>query len=149
MNAFDNESQDGLSRVEEVLREKRATANPLELDRIKLRAMSQAGRSKRPKGVFMRSRLVALITCAAVGIGTPAAMACFSLGGASGSQGGSGGSAQYGSAPCSNNSIFIGIGCIPLFFNPLHFTWHYGYGLSWRWTGSQYVLSYGYGWIYS
>jgi hypothetical protein len=47
----DNENlPDGLQDVDRLLREQRAEASPLELDRIKLRAQSAAGRRGTPRG---------------------------------------------------------------------------------------------------
>jgi hypothetical protein len=52
-----------LSRVEERLAASRPEVSPLELDRIKLRAMSQASRQASPqrKGLVMRSKLVTML----------------------------------------------------------------------------------------
>ena len=69
-----------------MLRTQRPQLQPLESDRIKLRAMSGARRSTPPqrKGFFMRTRLVTLLTVAAFALsgGTAAAgLGLFNFGG--------------------------------------------------------------------
>jgi hypothetical protein len=78
----DGRSED-LSGVTNALREHRPELNPLELDRIKLRAMSGARRSSQQKGVsVMRSRMVAFLTVGMLALGTGTAAACvFNFGG--------------------------------------------------------------------
>jgi hypothetical protein len=83
---------DDLQQVAEVLRDQRATLDPLALDAIKLRAMSRAHRStsSRQKGFFMRSRLTTVLTIAFLSLGTGGALAMvggvdFGLGGDHGS----------------------------------------------------------------
>jgi hypothetical protein len=60
----------GTEHVVERLTEERATASPLELDRLKLQAMRQAERTRpsflaRQKGAFMKSRLAMMLVIAA------------------------------------------------------------------------------------
>lgn len=78
-----------LEGVEARLREGRATAGPLELDRIKLRAMQQAKRSPtsfytRQKGKLMKSRL-ALTLVIATGMLMSTGGATMAISGSSGS----------------------------------------------------------------
>jgi hypothetical protein len=77
-----------LLEVAERLREGRATATPLELDELKLRARAQAqrGRSYRLRGAPLRSRVVTLVLSALIVGGTTA-------GGIAASSGGGGGNA--------------------------------------------------------
>jgi hypothetical protein len=144
MEHIDHEGQDGLDGIEGMLREHRAESNPLELDQIKLRAMQQAGRSKRPKTVWMRSRLVGLLSCAVIGLGTPAALA-WCGGGGGGSQGGSGGYGQYGPPPCQNSWSWDGHHCQP---DHNHGHWFWGWGWGWFWHGNNYSYGQGYCWRY-
>jgi hypothetical protein len=94
---------DDLQQVAEVLRDRRATLDPLALDAIKLRAMSRAHRStsSQQKGFFMRSRLATVLTIAFLGLGTGGALALsggqdFGLGGHAGH---SASASQYGHPP--------------------------------------------------
>ena len=68
-----------LQEVADVLREQRPELEPLELDRIKLRAMSGArpSTSSQRKGFAMRSRLVAFLTVGALALSGGTAMAGF------------------------------------------------------------------------
>ena len=90
---------DGLQEVADVLRDKRPALTPLELDRVKLRAISAARRStsSRDKGLFMRSRLTSLLTVAFLALGTGGAMAMFGGDhfGFGGDHGGSAGFHEY------------------------------------------------------
>ena len=86
-----------------MLRDRRATLDPLALDAIKLRAMSGARRStsSRQKGFFMRSRLAPVLTIAFLGLGTGGALALsggqdFGLGGHNAK---SASANQYGAPP--------------------------------------------------
>jgi uncharacterized membrane protein len=82
---------DELLEVGERLRKERATATPLELDRIKTRAMANAATS-RPKGFALKSRSVAaLLTVALMAAGTGGVIA----GGGNGNSGGSASNSQY------------------------------------------------------
>jgi hypothetical protein len=67
---------DDLQPIAEVLRDQRATLDPLALDAIKLRATSGARRStsSRQKGFFMRSRLTTVITIAFLSLATGGTM---------------------------------------------------------------------------
>jgi hypothetical protein len=141
MSNFD----DQFSEVENLLRGRRETLAPLEQDRIKLRAMSQAARSKpnAAKGTWMKRRLTVLLTCAFVGLSTPAALACF--GGGGGSQGGSGGGYQY-RPPCNDGWTWSNNHCVGG-----HQGWHWQwlFGLGWLWNGLQYLFHLGWCWIYA
>jgi len=87
----------GLEAIETRLRAERATAAPLELDRIKLRAIRQAEQSQpsyiaRKKGTLMKSRL-ALTLMIATGVLMGTTGATLAISGSSGS--GSAASNQY------------------------------------------------------
>jgi hypothetical protein len=147
MNHFGDEGPEGLERIEEVLRQERATAEPLELDRIKVRAMSQAKRAPRAgvRGVWARSRMVTVLTTMVVAFGTPTALAVCGGGGGGGSQGGSGGYGQYGPPPCDGNHYWDGSHCrVP----PHHYSWHWFFGDCWQWNGHSYFWGRGWGWGY-
>jgi hypothetical protein len=83
-----------------MLHDRRPTLTPIELDRIKLRAMSATRRSTSPrKGFFMRSRLTTLLTVAFLALGTGGALA-LQGGGDFGFGGGDGGSASFHQYRC-------------------------------------------------
>ena len=87
-----------------MLRSQRPQLQPLELDRIKLRAMSGARRStaSQRKGFFMRTRLATFVTVAVLALSAGTAAACFiDFGGGYGGYfgGGSAGYHQY-RPPC-------------------------------------------------
>ena len=86
-----------LQEVAEVLRERRPQLGPLELDRIKLRAMSGASRSSssRQGGFSMRSRMTTLLTVGFLAVGTGGALALSGGGGGLGLGGDHAGSASY------------------------------------------------------
>src|SRR5271165_4405412 len=88
---------DDLQEVADVLRDQRPTLTPLQLDRVKLRAMSGARRSasSRDKGFFMRTRLTTGLTVAFLAIGTGGALAWFNGGGSGYGGDGGGGSAGF------------------------------------------------------
>ena len=82
---------DELGEVANRLRSERAAASPLELDRIKTRAMANAATS-RPKGFALKSRSVAaLLTVALMAAGTGGVIA----GGGNGNGNGSASNSQY------------------------------------------------------
>src|SRR5271165_2168097 len=96
--------------VAEQLRDARPALTPLELDRVKLRAMSSARRSaaSRQGGFAMRSRLVALLTVGALVLGSGTAIAGFvDFGGGYGGYF-NGGSASYHQyrPPCERYSEY-------------------------------------------
>jgi hypothetical protein len=66
-----------LQEVADALREERSALTPLELDRVKLRAMNGARRSasSRDKGFVGRSRFTALVTVGFLALGTGGAFA--------------------------------------------------------------------------
>jgi hypothetical protein len=66
-----------LQEVADALREERSALTPLELDRVKLRAMRRARRSTASpaKGFLSRSRLTALVTVGFLAVGTGGALA--------------------------------------------------------------------------
>jgi hypothetical protein len=78
---------DDLQEVADMLRSQRPSLQPLELDRIKLRAMSGARGStgstpSKQKGYLMRSRLVTFLTVGALALsGGTAAAGLFDFGG--------------------------------------------------------------------
>src|SRR5665213_519577 len=87
---------DDLQGVADVLRDQRPALEPLELDRIKLRAMSGARRSTSPrKGFFMRSRLTTFLTVGFLAVGTGGALAMIGGGGGFGVGGGHDANASY------------------------------------------------------
>jgi hypothetical protein len=92
---------DDVQDVVGVLRDQRPALTPLELDRVKLRAMSGARRSTSSpdKGFFMRSRLTTLLTVGFLTLGTGGALA-LSGGGGFGFGGDHGGSAGYHEYRC-------------------------------------------------
>jgi hypothetical protein len=82
---------DELREVADRLRTERAAASPLELDRIKTRAMANAATS-RPKGFALKSRSVAaLLTVALMAAGTGGVIA----GGGNGNGNGNASNSQY------------------------------------------------------
>jgi membrane protein involved in colicin uptake len=88
---------DDLQKVADVLRDGRPALSPLELDQVKLRAMSAARHSTSPrKGSFMRSRLTTVVTAAFIALGTGGALALSGGGG-----GGSVGSASFHEYRCT------------------------------------------------
>jgi hypothetical protein len=86
---------DDLQEVADVLRDQRPALTPLELDRVKLRAMSATRRStsSTQKGFFMRSRMTMLLTAGLLALGTGGALAV--NGGLPGHDGGSASFSQY------------------------------------------------------
>jgi hypothetical protein len=100
---------DDLQPVAEVLRDRRATLDPLALDAVKLRAMSRARRStsSREKGFFMRSRLTTVLTISFLSLGTGGALALsgghdFGLGGHNAQ---SASASQYGGPPVTTPPV--------------------------------------------
>jgi hypothetical protein len=90
MSRYEESLPGELSEVAERLRDERAQASGLELDRIKTRAMAQAS-SSRPKGIVLRSRsIAALLTVALMAAGTGGVIA-----GTSSPSGGSASNSQY------------------------------------------------------
>jgi hypothetical protein len=88
---FEARMPDDLKDVAELMRNDRAEATNLELDRMKTRAMAQAA-SSRPKGIALRSRtLAAFLTVALMAGGTGGVIAA----GGNGNGNGSSGSGQY------------------------------------------------------
>ena len=82
---------DELREVADRLRTERTTASPLDLDRIKTRAMANAATS-RPKGFALKSRSVAaLLTVALMAAGTGGVIA----GGGNGNGNGNASNSQY------------------------------------------------------
>jgi uncharacterized membrane protein len=91
MRANDENLPGELRTVADRLREERASATPLDLDRIKTRAMANAATS-RPKGFALRSRSVAaLLTVALMAAGTGGVIA----GGGNGNGNGNASNSQY------------------------------------------------------
>jgi flagellar biosynthesis GTPase FlhF len=93
----DERFPDDLQEVADALRDERPALSPLELDRVKLRAMSSARHSTSPrKGSFMRSRLTTVLAAAFLALGTGGALA---LSDGGGSSGGSASFHEYRCAP--------------------------------------------------
>ena len=91
MRANDENLPGELRELADRLREERATASALDLDRIKTRAMANAATS-RPKGFALRSRSVAaLLTVALMAAGTGGVIA----GGGNGNGNGNASNSQY------------------------------------------------------
>ncbi len=138
-----------LQEVADVLRERRPSLEPLELDRIKLRAMSGARRSASSRqGRFSaRSRLVAFLTVAMLALGTGSALAGFFDFGGGYTGYGDGGSASWHQyrPPCRDGYGYASGKCYP---NHNH---HWYYRLGWCWLPNGhggYTWGYGYGWCY-
>ena len=91
---------DELQEVVHLLHEQRPALTPLELDRVKLRALRGAGRSAPSlgRGSFLRSRLAAVLTVAFLVLGTGGALATFGGEdfGSSGTHGASAADHEYG-----------------------------------------------------
>jgi hypothetical protein len=109
---------DDLQEVADVLRDRRPALTPLELDRVKLRAISVARRStpSRHKGLFMRSRLTTLMTVGFLAVGTGGALALSGGGGGAGPAGGSASRHQYRpppSPPCPPGFVEFHGHCLP------------------------------------
>ena len=106
---------DDLQEVADQLRGQRPALGPLELDRVKLRAMSGTRRSapSRNGGAFMRSRLTALVTVAFLAVGTGGALAMWGGGGLGfgGVHAGSASFHQY--RPCEEELSGYGGRCVP------------------------------------
>src|ERR1700689_712144 len=90
----DKKLPDDLQDIASSLREQRSSLEPLELDRIKLRAMSGARRKKKSSGLGAgaRSRVTALLTVGFLVLGTGGALA---LHGGKGFEAGKKSSASY------------------------------------------------------
>ncbi len=153
MNDPERFSED-LHQVADALRSERQELQPLELDRIKLRAMSGARRSTQQKGVsVMRSRMVGMLTAGMLVLGTgTAAATVFNFGG--------GFTGVFGSASESAAYHQYRPPCLPLFtpaangqcvFDPLGYVWEFvkntfcwqpnGHG-GWVWAkGNGWVLT--------
>ena len=139
MNNFDEE----LNEVEDLLRRNRATLEPLESDQIKRLAISRAARprSGAAKGFAMKRRLSVLLSCAFVGLGTPAALAVCGHG-SGGSQGGSGSSAQYRPS-CGHHDSRGGQRC-----DNGGYRWHWRWAWGWGWNHQHYVWQQNWVWVY-
>ena len=120
MSSQDGEERfsDSLQEVADLLRDQRPALEPLELDRIKLRAMSRAPRSRAAgRRAFVRSPLTSLLTLVFLIVGTGGALA---LGGGSVGLGnlglGSdhGGSAGFGQYRCPPGQKFYFGKCRPV-----------------------------------
>jgi len=96
----DERLPDELQEVVHLLHEQRPALTPLELDRVKLRALRSAGRSAPSlgRGSFLRSRLAAVLTVAFLVLGTGGALATFGGEdfGSSGPHGASAADHEYG-----------------------------------------------------
>jgi hypothetical protein len=136
MNYFDED----LSEVEDRLRRNRATLDPLESDQIKRLAISRATRPRTnaAKGLAMKRRLSVLMTCAFVGLGTPAALAVCGHG-SGGSQSGNGSSAQYRPS-CGDHDNGGAQRCDS--------GWHWRWAWGWSWNGHRYVWQQSWIWTY-
>ena len=140
-----------LQEVAEVLRERRPSSSRLELDRIKLRAMSGARRSTASQqgGFSMRSRLVAFLTVGMLAVGTGSAVAVFSSSG-----GGVPGSSANGSAahheykpPCKDGEHFGDDHRCKKDKGKHH--WEHHHGWCWQDDGhGGWKWGYGDGWVY-
>ncbi len=103
MSNFEDRLPDELRELAGRLREERAGATGLDLDRIKTRAMAGATGSQR-KGFVLRSRgMAAVLTLALMAAGTGGVLA----GGGHGNSGASSGNTQYkpGCGPKKTNGV--------------------------------------------
>ena len=103
MSNFEDRLPDDLRDLTARLRDQRAEATGLELDRMKTRAMAKAA-SSRPKGFALRSRgMAAVLTLALMAAGTGGVLA----GGGHGKGGGSSAKSQYkpGCGPKKSNGV--------------------------------------------
>ena len=103
MSNFDDRLPDDLRDLAARLRNQRAEATGLELDRMKTRAMAKAA-SSRSKGFALRSRgMAAVLTLALMAAGTGGVLA----GGGHGNGGGSSAKSQYkpGCGPKKSNGV--------------------------------------------
>ena len=103
MSNFDDRLPEDLRDLAGRLRDQRAEATGLELDRMKTRAMAKAA-SSRPKGFALRSRgMAAVLTLALMAAGTGGVLA----GGGHGKGGGSSAKSQYkpGCGPKKSNGV--------------------------------------------
>ena len=103
MSNFDDRLPEDLRDLAARLRDQRAEATGLELDRMKTRAMAKAA-SSRPKGFALRSRgMAAVLTLALMAAGTGGVLA----GGGHGKGGGSSAKSQYkpGCGPKKSNGV--------------------------------------------
>jgi hypothetical protein len=93
-----------LKQLGERLRDERPQASPLELDRIKARAMTRASRaaSVRTNGTFMRSRLVGILVVLGLVVGGTSGVLA-ATGGIPGSGGSSGSAPNNQYCPPSSN----------------------------------------------
>src|ERR1700751_3486768 len=99
----ENRLPDGLEDVAETLRSQRPELTPLELDRVKLRAMrAHQSSTSREEGSSMRSRLVTLLTIGALTLGTGGALA---LAGGNGNTEPPGGSSAEHQYRCENHEL--------------------------------------------
>lgn len=151
-----------LQEVADVLRERRSALKPLELDRIKLRAMSSARRSttsstkgfsmrSRLKGYSMRSRLIAFLTAGMLVVGSGSAMAdFFNWGGGFGGYFDFGGSASYHQyrPPCKDGYGFGDDHHCHIGPPGQHHHFHFIHGFCWISDGhGGYNWGYGDGWV--
>jgi hypothetical protein len=141
-----------LSEVADALRSDRQVLQPLELDRIKLRAMSGARRSTQQKGVsVMRSRMVGILTAGMLVLGTgTAAATVFNFGGGFlgvfGSQSESAAYSQY-RPPCL--PFFTPAANGQCVFDPLGFVWKFiENAFCWQSNGhGGFIWAKGNGWV--
>jgi hypothetical protein len=141
---------DDLQEVAERLRDQRPALTPLELDRVKLRAMSGARRSSpsQRKGFFMRSRFVAFLTAGMLVLGSGTAIAgfCDFGGGYGGYFNGKSASYHQYRPPCKT-SYYYGNDS-KCHTAPRGHYWHYTHGWCWIENGhGGFKWGYGNGWV--
>jgi hypothetical protein len=141
-----------LDWVADALQRRRLKLEPLELDRIKLRAMSGARRSasSQPKAFSLRSRLVTILTVGMLALGTGSAVAgLFSAGGGVPSSSGSQSAAHHEyKPPCKDDEKFEHGHCVKEKDHE-HHRWEHKHGWCWLEDGhGGWTWGYGDGWVY-
>lgn len=141
-----------LQELADALRERRPELGPLELDRIKLRAMRTA-RSGSPRrvGLSARSRLVAFLTVGVLALTGGSALAGYNYGGWGGGYSGEFENEQQSAAwhqyrpPCQQGYSFGNDGhCHP---GPPHHHFRFTHGYCWIENNrGGWSWGYGYGW---
>jgi hypothetical protein len=144
MNREINDRADEFSGVTDELVRRRPALTPLDLDRVKLRAM-RGGRPTSPlrrKGIYaMRSRLTIALSVLFVAVGTGGALAVTSSPATSPSASSS--QAQY-LPPCPPNYNYTGKTCVP---SKGH-SWFWKLAWGWVWNAFSKIYNWVLGWCW-